>query len=94
VLITGLEGSITFALLLPTPSVPVATPAEPGQVVPLEPITANEENISYTDGKQLIWYIGDVRVDILSNLSVEEMLKVAESMVPAEEDTGVPAPHP
>ncbi|MCR4406868.1 MAG: zf-HC2 domain-containing protein [Anaerolineae bacterium] len=88
VLITGLEGSVTFALIPPTPSAPVATPVEPDQVVPLEPITVPAEAISYTDGKQLIWYAGEIRIEMLSNLPEEEMLKIAGSMVPAEEGEG------
>ncbi|MBC7227179.1 MAG: zf-HC2 domain-containing protein [Thermoflexales bacterium] len=36
----------------------------------------------YTDGKQLTWYTDDIQVVILSNLSDEEMLKIAQSMVP------------
>lgn len=95
VLITGLEGNISFVSIPPTPSAPVATPAEPGQIVPLEPSTGGkEEHVAYTEGKQLIWYVGDVRVEILSNLPVEEMLKVAESMVPAEEDINAPVSNP
>ncbi len=36
------------------------------------------------DGKRLTCYSGEVKVELLSNLSVEEMLKVAESMAVAE----------
>lgn len=36
------------------------------------------------DGKRLTWYSDEVKVELLSNLSVEEMLKVAESMAVAE----------
>ncbi len=36
----------------------------------------------YTDGKQLTWYVGDIKVVMLSNLSDEEMLKIAQSMMP------------
>lgn len=45
-------------------------------------------NIDYTDGKRLVWYAGDVKVEMLSNLPVEEMLKIAESLVPAETGEG------
>ncbi len=88
VLITGLEGNVTFALLSPTPSVPITTPADSDQVVPLEPITVPAETVSYTDGNQLVWYAGDIRIEMLSNLPEEEMLKIAESMVPAEAGEG------
>ncbi|MGC8839091.1 MAG: zf-HC2 domain-containing protein [Anaerolineae bacterium] len=89
VLITGLEGSVAFVSLPPTPAAPTRPdqdePRPAQETSPLEPVTASSaETISYTDGKQLIWYVGNVRVSILSNLPVEEMLKVAESMVPAE----------
>lgn len=88
VLITGLEGSISFVSIPPTPSALVPTPAEPNQVVPLEPGSVSAETVSYTDGKQLIWYVGDFRIEVLSNLPLEEMLRVAESMVPAEAEEG------
>jgi len=41
----------------------------------------------YTDGKQLTWYADDIQVVMLSNLSDEEMLKIAQSMVPLKRDT-------
>ncbi|MCK4485634.1 MAG: zf-HC2 domain-containing protein [Desulfobacterales bacterium] len=40
--------------------------------------------ITYENGKQLTWYAGDVKVEMFSNLTEEEMLKIAESLVPAE----------
>lgn len=85
-LISGLEGEIGFVLLSPTPSAPITPPADPDQVIPLEPSAVQEEAaaVSYTDGRRLIWYVGDVRLEMLSNLPVEEMLRVAESMKPAE----------
>ncbi|MBA4376728.1 MAG: hypothetical protein C0401_11225 [Anaerolinea sp.] len=43
---------------------------------------------AYTDGKRLTWYVGDVKVELLSNLPVEEMLKVAESLVTVEAGEG------
>ncbi len=85
VLITGLEGKVTFALLPPTPSAPLAPPSGSDQAVPLEPIVASNETVSYTDGKQLVWYAGVVRIEMASNLPVEEMIKIAEAMIPAEE---------
>ncbi len=39
---------------------------------------------SYVNGKQLTWYVGEIKVEMLSNLSVEEMLKIAKSMKPQE----------
>ena len=40
--------------------------------------------IAYTDGKRLTWYVGDVKIEMLSNLSVTEMLKIAGALAPAE----------
>lgn len=88
VLVTGLEGAISFVALRPTPPVPLTPPAESDQVEPVEPITMPDETVSYTDGKQLTWYVGDIKVKMLSNLSVEEMVKIAASLVPAEAGEG------
>jgi hypothetical protein len=44
--------------------------------------------MEYENAMRLIWYVGAVKVDILSNLPEEEMLKVAESMVPVEAGEG------
>ena len=84
VLITGLKGSVTFARLSPTPSAPVLTPTDSDQVVPLEPMAASTEAVSYTDGRELVWYIDDIRVRITSTLPGEEMIRVAESLTPAK----------
>ncbi len=84
VLVTGLKGSVTFVRLPPSPSAPVPTPTGSDQVVPLDPLIASTEIVSYTDGKELIWQIGDVRIKLTSNLPVGEMLKVAESLAPAK----------
>lgn len=89
VLITGLKGDISFVFLPPTASAPITPPADSDQIVPLEPVPASEtvETVSYKDGRQLIWLIGDVEVRMLSNLPEEEMIKIAESMAPAEEES-------
>lgn len=84
VLNTGLTGSVTFAALLPTPAVPAPTPADADQAVALEPMTASTEVVSYTDGKELVWFVDDIRISITSNLPVEEMIKVAESLAPVK----------
>jgi len=49
-----------------------------GQPVNLQPIT-----IDYTDANQLTWIAGTTKYEMLSNLSVEEMLKIAGELVPA-----------
>lgn len=94
VLITGLEGKVDFGLLSPAPSTPVATPASSDSVAPLEPGGANSETVTYTDGKQLVWHAGNVRIEMVSNLSAEEMLKIAESMIPAEMGEGPSGSNP
>jgi len=51
-------------------------------------------SIAYTDGKRLTWYAGDVKVEMLSNLSEAEILKIAEALVPAEAGEGEPPFQP
>jgi len=94
VLITGLEGQVSFVSIPPTPSAPVASPSGPDQVVALEPGVGSAETVSYTDGKQLIWYTGNIRIEMLSNLPEEEMLRIAMSMVPAEAGEGPTESNP
>jgi len=38
------------------------------------------QGLRYENATRLIWYAGDTRIEMLSNLEVQEMLKVAESM--------------
>lgn len=78
VLVTGLEG---------TTKVPVPEGAQ------LEAVGTPIAPIAYTDGKRLTWCVGDVKIEMLSNLPVEEMLKIAESLVPAEAGEGEPSFH-
>ncbi len=42
---------------------------------------------TYVDGKRLTWYVGDIKVEMLSNLSEEEVLKIAQSMMPLKGGT-------
>jgi len=35
----------------------------------------------YTEGQRLTWYVGDIKVVMLSNLADEEMIKIVQSMV-------------
>ena len=85
VLVTGLEGDFEYGFRIPENAVvktygTLDTP-------PAEPVP-HHGTIAYTDGKRLTWYAGDVKVEMLSNLPEEEMLKIAESLVPAEEGAG------
>ena len=107
-LITGLKGEVSFVLLPPTPSAPLAKPADSDQVISEPAGTASQSvtytdgdwkssvsadipgssvsPVTYTDGSQLVWYVGNIRLEMVSNLPVEEMLKIAEAMIPAEEE--------
>jgi len=38
------------------------------------------QKLKYEDATRLVWYAGETRIEMLSNLDVQEMLKVAESM--------------
>lgn len=40
--------------------------------------------IDYTGASELTWVVGNTRYEMLSNLSVEEMLKIATKLVPAK----------
>ena len=77
VLITGLSG--TLELVPPLPEDVQGTP------LPHRP-----EPFAYQNAQRLVWNVGGTRVEILSNLPVEEMLKVAESFRPAETGEGEP----
>lgn len=79
VLVTGLEGTSEVRI-------PEGAQVETFGTPPAE--------IAYTDGKRLTWYVGDVKVEMLSNLSVEEMLKIGASLVPAEAGEGEPPFQP
>jgi len=50
-----------------------------GNPVNIQPIT-----IDYTDANKLTWSVGNTKYEMLSNLSIEEMLKIAAELVPAE----------
>ncbi len=84
VLMAGQEINVTFTLLPPTP----AAPLPPSDGSALAPITASSETVSCQDGSRLVWYVGDLRVEMVSNLPGEEMVKIAESMIPAEAEEG------
>lgn len=50
-----------------------------GQPVNISPIT-----IDYIDANKLTWIVGNTKYEMLSNLSIEELLKVAAELVPAK----------
>jgi len=89
VLVTGLEGTFEYGIRIPE-GAHVETFGTP----PAGPVLYHG-SITYTDGKLLTWYVGDVnKVEMLSNLSVDEMLRIAESLVPAEAGEGEPPFQP
>lgn len=88
VLITGLEGTFEYGVRIPEGAHVEVFGTPPAGPVP------RHGSIAYTDGKRLIWYVGDVRIEMLSNLSVDEMLKIAESLAPAEVQEGKPPFRP
>ena len=78
------EGSVSVKVPYPTPTI-VSDSSDQATLVPVSPNHLQAETVSYTDGRRLVWYVGNIRIEMLSNLPAEEMLKIAESMVPAEE---------
>lgn len=81
VLLSGLRGTVEMAL--PLPQNILGTPP------------SYRQSFAYRDAQQLVWYDSNTRIEILSNLPVEEMLKVAESFRPAETGEGeLPGPQP
>lgn len=88
VLVTGLEGTFEYGFRIPE-GADVETFGTP----PAEPYRYHG-TIAYTDGKRLTWYVGDVKVEMLSNLHVDEILRIAESLVPAEAGEGEPPFQP
>ena len=85
-LITGLRGTFEYGFRIPE-GARVETVGTP----PAEP---HHGTIPYDDGKRLVWYADDVKVEMLSNLPEEEMLKIAESLAPAEAGEGEPPFQP
>lgn len=90
-LVTGLEG--TFAGYRSTSRIYCMTQGsaqEETVVITLsgQPPIGHRVSIDYTNGKRLTWYADDVKVEMLSNLSEKEMLKIAESLAPVEQEGG------
>ena len=92
VLVTGLEGTFGYYSF----HIPEEAHVETFGTPPAEPYHVNVKvkPIAYTDGKRLVWYVGDVKVEMLSNLSEAEILKIAESLVPAEARESEPPSQP
>lgn len=82
VLVTGVQRNVTFVALPPTPAAPSSAPAEGST---LTPQTVTADQIVVFDGEMLVWHADGVRMEMFSNLPEAEMLRIAESMAPAEE---------
>ena len=70
VLFTGLSGEIAASIPLAKDG---GVQPEPNGQVYLNPI-------QYTDGVRLTWQIGEIRLEILSNLTLKQVLKIASSL--------------
>ena len=77
-LVTGLEGAFEYGFRIPKDAQVETFGTPPAERIP------SHGPIAYENGKHLTWYAGNVKIEMLSNLSEEELLKIAESLVPAE----------
>lgn len=84
ILVTDLEGTFEVGHPIQEGARVEAFGTPPAESVPYH------GTIAYTDGKRFTWYAGDIKIEMLSNLSEEEMLRIAESMAPAEAGEGEP----
>jgi hypothetical protein len=74
VLFTGLSGEVDASIPL----------AKDGGVQPELSGQVNLNPIQYTDGVRLTWQMGEIRLEILSNLSLKQVLKIATSLQTVE----------
>jgi len=74
VLFTGLSGEVNARIPL----------AKDGGVLPGPSGQVYLSPIQYTDGVRLTWQVGEIRLEILSNLSLKKVLKIATSLQPVE----------
>ena len=85
---TGLSGRYEQSSLGELEASGVVTAGEGSQSGMVEGIDPNVAPtlaaFDYTDAARLTFFIGTTRVEILSNLDVEELIKIAESLVPAQ----------
>lgn len=80
VFVSGVQREVSFVQLPPTPE---ASPeAEGGSI---EPLASTSERITVKNGTYLIWFTNGIRFEVFSNLPEKEILKVVESLEPAEE---------
>ncbi len=85
---TGLSGSYEQSSLGELEASGVVTAGEGSQSGTVEGIDPNVAPtlvaFDYTDAARLTFFIGNTRVEILSNLDVGELIKIAESLIFAE----------
>ena len=85
---TGLSGRYEQSSLGELEASGVVTAGEGSQSGTVEGIDPNVAPtlaaFDYTDAARLTFFIGTTRVEILSNLDVEELIKIAESLIPAQ----------
>ena len=85
---TGLSGRYEQSSLGELEASGVVTAGEGSQSGTVEGIDPNVvpalAAFDYTDAARLTCFIGNTRVEILSNLDVEELIKIAESLIPAQ----------
>ncbi len=74
VLFTGLSGEVNASIDL----------SENGEVQPEPSGLVNLGPVQYSNGVWLIWQSGEIRLEILSNLTAKQVLKIANSMHPVE----------
>jgi hypothetical protein len=85
---TGLSGRYEQSSLGEVEASGVVTAGEGSQSGTVEGIDPNVAPtlaaFDYTDAARLTFFIGTTRVEILSNLDVAELIKIAESLIPAQ----------
>lgn len=101
VLIEGLSGQVEVGFKVTNDAGDVGDGSEPVVIKEVEKEIINGEEktveretssvetepiiIDYTDGRQLIWYTDELKIDILTNLSPDELSQVAEGLAPDPE---------
>lgn len=73
-LFTGLSGEIDAGIPL----------AEDGGVLPGPSGQVNLKLVQYTDGVRLVWHVGEIRLEIISNIPLRQVMKIAASLRPVE----------
>lgn len=96
VLITGLSGTLELGPQIPgdeQKAVKIYKCYRDGKLVECPrdmPLPEFPRAFTYRNAQRLIWYVGDTRIELLSNLPVEEVIRIAESFKPAETGEGKP----